>query len=108
MDLKLLFIEAVIRICLISFLNGTQESRLYFDEYGYRYLPEYIRNFVADAFSGSRRMQQEPDTYEKILDFYIGHHVQLHREDYLFQDIYKDLKITLKSDIEFHSTEPHH
>lgn len=91
-DLKLLFIEAVIRICLISFLNGTQESRLYFDEYGYRYLPEYIRNFVADAFSGSRRMQQEPDTYEKILDFYIGHHAQLHREDYLFQDIYKDYK----------------
>lgn len=91
---NVLFTEAVIRICMISFLNEVMQrpGRTSFEQYVRLELPQDISSFLTNAMTGLECAQENTEKTEKILLHFIGYSVCQTQEDYLFQGVYKNYK----------------
>lgn len=93
-DNNVLFTEAVIRMCMITFLNEVVQncSCKAFAKYVQFELPQEIQSFTLTALTKLVSVDQDVEKNEKILSFFIPHSASLTQEDFLFQGVYKNYK----------------
>ena len=92
--LNLLFTEAVIRICLILFLNeknGKQKDSGFY-QYVSCCLPEYMKAFFVQALSEEVKITRNLDEHEQMLSLFLTDDTVCGQEDYLFQGIYREYR----------------
>jgi len=92
--MDLLFTEAMIRICLLSFLNAEQNghSESGFAGFVSACLPAYAGDFLLLSLSEVRSVAYDLDKNESMLSCFISDYSEPGQEDYLFQGIYKNYK----------------
>lgn len=94
--LDLLFTEAIIRICLLTFLNTEQnendQSAPGFAGYVDAYVPAYVGDFLLLSLSEVNGVGDSVDKNEDMLSCFISDYTHPGQEDYLFTSIYKNYK----------------